>query len=215
MQHMCDSWPETGNTCMLSAICMQMSKEQLKLITIGGKFDARHVMKESMGVLMTDKLLKGISALDVTNFLELVVEKNRLRGKRVKFVWKRVGRNHGTGGRGWSVSKLKKSVLDVKVGKFVILARAKKNTQKQEKLVRAVKSCETEEEKLACWGRYANGDGVPTHAIGIKVEEGKPTMLIDNGIRYGKKEFNVMELLKRVDDMRTCYELDLYEVKGR
>ena len=28
-----------------------------------------------------------------------------------------------------------------------------------------------------------------------------------------KKEFSVMELLKRVDDMRSCYELDLYEVK--
>jgi hypothetical protein len=36
-------------------------------------------------------------------------------------------------------------VLDVRVGKFVILGRAKKNTQRQEKLVRAVKSCETEE----------------------------------------------------------------------
>ena len=43
------------------------------------------------------------------------------------------------------MSKLKKSVLDVKVGKFVILATAKEKTQKQEKLVRAVKSCETEE----------------------------------------------------------------------
>ena len=69
MVHMCDSWPETGNTCMLSSMCMQMSKEQLNLITIGGKLDARHVMKESMGVLMTDKLLRGISATDVTNFL--------------------------------------------------------------------------------------------------------------------------------------------------
>jgi hypothetical protein len=46
---------------MLSSICTQMSKEQLKLITIGGKIDARHAMKESMGVLMTDKLLRGIS----------------------------------------------------------------------------------------------------------------------------------------------------------
>jgi hypothetical protein len=198
---------------MLSSICMQMSKEQLKLITIGGKIDARHMMKESMGVLMTDKLLRGINATDVTNFLELVVEKNRLRGKRVKYVWRRVGRNYGAGGKGWSVSKLKKSVLDVKVGKFVILARAKKNSQRQEKLVRAVKSCETEEEKLECWGRYAKGDGVPTHAIGIKVEEGKPTMLIDNGMTHGQKTFSVMELLKRVDDMRTCYELDLHEVK--
>jgi hypothetical protein len=213
MVHMCDSWPEAGNTCMLSSICMQMSKEQLKLITIGGKVDARHVMKEAMGVLMTDKLLRGISATDVTNFLELVVEKNRLRGKRVKFVWKRLGRNHGAGGKGWNVSTLKKSVLDVKVGKFVILARAKRNTQRHEKLVRAVKSCETEKEKLECWGRYAKGDGVPTHAIGIKVEEGKPTMLIDNGMRAGQKEFTVMELLKRVDDMRVCYELDVYEVK--
>jgi hypothetical protein len=51
------------------------------------------------------------------------------------------------------------------------------------------------------------------HAIGIKVEEGKPTMLIDNGMRAGQKEFTVMELLKRVDDMRVCYELDVYEVK--
>jgi hypothetical protein len=194
-------------------MCMQMSKEQLNLITMGGKLDARHVMKESMGVLMTDKLLRGISATDVTNFLDLVVEKNRQRGKRVKFVWKRVGRNHGARGNGWSVSKLKKSVLDVRVGKFVILGRAKKNTQRQEKLMRAVKGCETEEQKLECWGRYAKGEGVPTHAIGIKVEEGKPTMLIDNGIRDGKKEFSVMELLKRVDDMRSCYELDLYEVK--
>jgi hypothetical protein len=37
-------------------------------------------------------------------------------------------------GKGWSVSKLKKSVLDVRVGKFVILGRAKKNTQRQEKV---------------------------------------------------------------------------------
>ena len=175
---------------MLSSMCMQMSKEQLNLITIGGKLDARHVMKESMGVLMTDKLLRGISATDVTNFLGLVVEKNRQRGKRAKFVWKRVGRNHGARGKGWSVSKLQKSVLDVRVGKFVILGRAKKNNQRQEKLVRAVKSCETEEQKLECWGRYAKGDGVPTHAIGIKVEEGKPTMLIDKGIRDGKKARN-------------------------
>jgi hypothetical protein len=79
-------------------------------------------------------------------------------------------------------------------------------------MVRAVKSCETEEQNVECWGRYAKGDGVPTHAIGIKVEEGKPTMLFDNGIRDGKKEF-IMELLKTVDDMRSCYELDLYEVK--
>jgi hypothetical protein len=60
---------------MLSSICIQMSKEQLKLITIGGKIDARHVMKESMGVSMTDKLLRGISATDVTNLFDLVVEK--------------------------------------------------------------------------------------------------------------------------------------------
>jgi hypothetical protein len=46
---------------MLSSICTQMSKEQLKLITIGGKIDARHAMKGSVGVLMTDKLLRGIS----------------------------------------------------------------------------------------------------------------------------------------------------------
>jgi hypothetical protein len=43
------------------------------------------------------------------------------------------------------VSKLKKSVLDIKIGKFVILATAKKKTRNQEKLVRAVKTCETEE----------------------------------------------------------------------
>jgi hypothetical protein len=75
---------------MLSSICTQMSKEQLKLITIGGKIDARHAMKGSVGVLMTDKLLRGISGIgtDVTNFLELVVEKNRVRGRRVKFVWR-------------------------------------------------------------------------------------------------------------------------------
>jgi hypothetical protein len=38
-------------------------------------------------------------------------------------------------------------------------------------------------------------------------------MLTDNGIRDGKRDFGVMELLKRVDDMRSCYELDLYEMK--
>jgi hypothetical protein len=104
-------------------------------------------------------------------------------------------------------------VLDVKLGNFVTLGRAKKNTQKQVKLMRALKSFETEEEKLECRGRYASGDGVPPRAVGIKVEEGKPTMLTDNGIRDGKRDFGVMELLKRVDDMRSCYELDLYEMK--
>jgi hypothetical protein len=41
---------------------------------------------------------------------------------------------HGARG-GVCQSLIKESVLDIKVGKFVILGRAKKNTQKQEKFI--------------------------------------------------------------------------------
>ena len=67
-----------------------------------------------------------------------------------------------------------------------------------------------EKAQLACWGRKATGEMVADYAIGLVIDEGK-SMLYDNGITSGRKDFTMNKMAGRMIDISACFVFDLFE----
>ena len=195
--------------CLLHAMYFGLSEIEKSLFTCGGVHEPRALLRS---VIPKDgrTLLKGATSNDAHNLIKLVVENNRLIGKNVKYSWKRQGQNV-KGGHGWKVTDLRKTVLD-KVGNYVLLGKAKRNSDKHNSLIARLKKLDNEDEVAAEWGKVADGSGSHDHGVGIIVSEDLSAKIIDNGCTHGMKLFTMVNLADRLDDVTTCFKFELFEV---
>lgn len=174
---------------------------------MNGKVDARHVLKKAMGLKIDKDLEKGVTSQDVLLFFKEVVRMNEVDGKKVEFVWKREGRNHSASGKGWSGKNCAKTFS--KIGKFVVLGKTKMNNDVHNKRMKKLSDKSISEVvKEEYFAGYALGKSKLNHAISVTVEDGGKSQLIDNGCSV--KEYNIVNLASRMDDVKNCYKMDLF-----
>ena len=70
----------------------------------------------------------------------------------------------------------------------------------------------TDEGVLDEWGKIANGTHPMDHAVGIIVSDNLTAKIIDNGCGNGGiKDFSMINLVDRLEDVNVCYKFDLVE----
>ena len=120
-------WPLSENMCMLHVLYNGLDSAGRELMTCGGTFEPRALLKSVMVNGVGRTLLIGASAEDTHKLMEKIVENNKARGKSVMYTWKRVGYNRKTNKR-WNVHDIRKSLG--KKGLHVIFGKAKKESDK-------------------------------------------------------------------------------------
>ena len=176
---------------------------------MNGTVDARHVLKKAMGVKMDDDLKKGVTSQDILLFLKEVVRMNAEEGKEVNYVWKREGLNHSVEGRGWSGKHCEKTFSGI--GKFVILGRAKKKDDIYLRRMRIMTNRKMSKDAVEKYfSNYAKGNLKVDHAVSVSIEEDGRTQLYDNGC--DEKEYSILNLASRMEDVKSCYKIDLFYV---
>lgn len=176
---------------------------------MNGKLDERAVLKQAMEVAEDDKLHYGVSPKDILAMLKLVVKMHAEKGKKVNFKWKRVDRNHSTVGKGWSGKNCSSTFK--KNGKYVVVGKTKRANAAHEAHVKKISLAREEEDKLKVFASYAKGEKRADHAIGINVNDDGVGVMVDNGCT--PKELNILNLAKRMEDVKACYILDLFYEK--
>jgi hypothetical protein len=66
----------------------------------------------------------------------------------------------------------------------------------------------SEVDKEKYFAGYAKGTGKVDHAISITVDENGNSLLIDNGCNV--KPYSIVTLASRMDDVKSCYRMNLY-----
>lgn len=103
---------------MLFAVFNVLSPIGKDIMLLGGTVDMRALIQLLMST-QDRALIYGVTPMDIQYLLMKVVEENRVKGRNVKYIWKRVGLRDYTG-KGWGVSNMKKTVLN-KVGKKFVM----------------------------------------------------------------------------------------------
>lgn len=176
---------------------------------MNGKLDARLVLKQAMEVAAEDKLHYGVSARNIQAMLKLIVRMHRDEGRNVQYVWRRVNRNHATKGKGWSGKNCSSTFKNA--GKYIIIGKTKREDDSHKARVKRVRVAESESERLETFASYAKGEKRADHAIAIDVNKDGQGVIFDNGCSL--KECNILNLASRMEDVKTCYMLDLYYEK--
>ena len=170
---------------------------------MNGTEDAKAAIKEALGLESSAYLVNGLSVTDVKKLLDLVVKKNRVAGRRVEYILKRVGQN-ATADKPWN-EKLILALLG-KSAKYVLLGSATRSGGADGKLAKGIANAVGEEERLEKWcsiKKHRKSD----HAIGLVVDVGGEAFLIDNGLKRRMIPFHILGVVKRLTHLTGCYDL--------
>lgn len=166
------------------------------------------MLKDALGLLETDKLAKGVSSQDMKVVLDYVVEKNEAVGRKVGYVFKRVGRSKSAS-RPWTIQGL--GDLLSKEAKYIVLGSAARGNEQQKKLIKQIELETTDRDKLNKWDSVGRKRIRMDHAVGISVGENEKS-LIDNGLKRKRVDCNVLAIAKRMSNVSVCYKFDLYDI---
>ena len=93
------------------------------------------------------------------------------------------------------------AVRFLKVGKFIVLGKTKRENTVHKARLRKIKLLSTEELKLNAFACYAKGNKRIDHAIGIDVDEMGVGLIIDNGCKVKPSHQHLFLLY----DLLVCY----------
>ena len=158
-----------------------------------------------------DKVPGEANSRDIYHFLCHVQEKFEKLGKKITYRWKKVcGYNDvGRAHKLWRVKDLAKLR---KPGTYVIIGKSNDNNDGHLKMLEDMKACNTDEEKLVLWSKFATGEGTPNHAISLVIAEDGTKVLHDDEFPNGCLEFSIEATASRMKDLSFCHFLNLFEV---
>jgi hypothetical protein len=175
-------------------------------------------MKMSMGRLMTDKLLRGVTPDDVYDWLEYVRVYWANVGVDLGYTWKSVKV------RGGWVRNMVPAVVS-RVGNYVLLGQATRKNDVYDKLVtrfgggkknkkakKGTKTVLSEEVKMSMYVKVAAKckRSLCDHAMGLKVSK-RDAMCYNNGSKVYRTVFGAENMAKLMIGLKVCYVLDLFE----
>lgn len=205
-------WSIDDHLCLLFAVFYVLDSVGKDIMTLGGTVDIR-VLLQSVMATQGRALLYGVTSNDIHCLMMKVVEENRVRGREVGFVWKRVGLRKHTG-KGWDVGSMKRTVLNKFGKKFVMLGKTVWGNEAQRKKMARLRNL-SEIEICEVWGEMKSAWGLSAvdHAVAVRIEAREDdSRLIDNGCSEGMRLFTMTNLALRMTDLGDCFELDVFDV---
>lgn len=173
-----------------------------------GKFPFVQSFKESMGLLPTQKILKGISSEDVNVYLRWLSAHYETYGRTVTYVWRRVKKFDSSSYRtftGFSVYPLLSSCP----GQYILFGKAKWNNDKHRQQLKKLKGIGCERLRFLFYGSFADGCKVPDHAVGLIVSPTHDNHLYDNSMRNVCCKFSAEALASKMSDVSSCFIFDV------
>ena len=167
--------------------------------------------KTSMNYGKTQKIVKGITAHDVNNYLTSICSRYADQKRIVTFTWKKVFKVNTKTKRvfnGYSIYKM----LYGRAGRYVIFGKAKWNNDLHRKLMKKISLLKNERNKFVCYGGNARGTKLPDHAVGILIGDDKKNFLHDNSMKNIFMELTAHNIANKMSDITCCYSFDITEV---
>lgn len=166
-------------------------------------------MKKSMNMMESQGFVKGIGSNDVWNYL-IGVQRDYLSiGRKVDFMWRKMGRNATANHKGFSGISVERILK--RDGMYVLFGKAKWNNDEQRKFMKRLRGFTCERERFKFFGRRAKGKRKADHAFGVRVDvEGK--FCYDSAMKSCRKVFSVENLAEKMSDINNCFVFDLFEV---
>ena len=176
---------------------------------MNGTQDVRTVIKEALGLESSAHLVNGLTSSEMKVFLDRVVTKNRVIGRRVKYEWIRQGQN-STAKKPWS-EKFLMSLFN-KPGTYILLGSGTKTGGADEKVVKRITAVKGGEE--ARWAEWCsiNKHRKSDHAIGLIVGINRESFLIDNGSRRKMIPFDILNIVNCLTHLTACYKFEIKEI---
>lgn len=173
-----------------------------------GKLPLVESFKRSMGYLSSQKILKGISAENISIYFRWVSSQYGSTGRSLTYVWKRVKKFNTSNIRsftGFSVYPL----LSNSPGQYILFGKAKWNNDKHQHLMKKLRSLDNEKLRFSYYNLKADGSKLPDHAVGLFISSTFENLLYDNSMRSVSSILSAEALANKMSDVSSCYTFDI------
>ena len=173
-----------------------------------GKLSFVDSFKKTMNLLPSQKVTKGISALDVNLYLRWLKSHLSTQHINVEYVWRRVkkvDKNTSRDFNGASVYKL----MNGRVGQYILFGKAKWNNDGHRKQMKRLRAAGNDRSRFKLYGIIANGTKQSDHAAGVFIRAADEHLLYDNSMRNISLKLTADSLANKMSDVSCCYIFDL------
>ena len=176
-----------------------------------GTYDPLELFKDALKDRSEEKVPGEANSRDIYLYFCHVRDKFEKLEKKIGFTWRKVC-GYNDAGRAYKLWRVKDLSKLRKAGTYVIIGKSNGNNDSYLMMLEDMKACNTEEEKIVMWSKFATGEGTLDHAISLVVAEDGSKMLHDDGFTNGCMEFSIEAIAGRMEDLSICYALNLFEV---
>ena len=173
-----------------------------------GKLNFVESFKLTMDLSVSQRITKGISSLNVNNYLRWLSSKYLSTGRLMKFTWRKVLKVDTKTKRSFNGASVYK-ILSGASGQYVLFGKAKWNNDLHRKQLKRLKSLGNERSRFILYGLTANGQKTADHAVGLCISQTSSNLLYDNTMRNIFVNFNAEALASKMSDVSSCYIFDV------
>ena len=173
-----------------------------------GRLNFVESFKQTIELSVSQRITKGISSLNVNNYLRWLSSKNESTGRRMKFIWWKVLKVDTKTKRSFNGASVYK-LLSGAGGQYVLFGKAKWNNVLHRKQLKRLKSLGNERSRFILYGLTANGRKMADHAVGLCISQTSTNLLYDNTMRNIFVNFNAEALASKMSDVSPCYIFDV------
>ena len=173
-----------------------------------GELNFVESFKETMKLSVSQRIIKGISSLNVNNYLRWLSSKYETTGRRMVFIWRRVLKVDSKTKRSFNGASVYKLLCGAS-GQYVLFGKAKWNNDMHRKQLKRLKSLANERSRFILYGLTANGRKTADHAVGLCISPTSTNLLYDNTMRNISVNFNAEALASKMSDVSSCYIFDV------
>ena len=173
-----------------------------------GKLSFVESLKKTMNLLPSQKVTKGISALDVNLYLRWLKSDLSTRNINVEYVWRRVKKVDKSTSRDFNGASVYK-LMNGRIGQYIHFGKAKWNNDAHRKQMKRLRAAGNERIRFKLYGIIANGTKQSDHAVGVFIRAADEHLLYDNSMRNISLKLTADSLANKMSDVSCCYIFDL------
>ena len=169
-----------------------------------GKLSFVESFKETMNLLPSHKVTKGISALNVNLYLRWLKSDLSTQNINVEYVWRRVKIVDKSTSRDFNGA----SVMNGRVGQYILFGNAKWNNDAHGKQMERLRAAGNELISFKVYGIIASGTKQSDLAVGVFIRAADEHLLYDNSMRNISLKLTADGLANKMSDVSCCYIFD-------
>ena len=172
-----------------------------------GKLSFVESFKKTINLLPSQKVTKGISALDVNLCLRWLKPDLSTRNINVEYVWRRVKKEDKSTSRDFNGASVYKLMYG-RIGQYILFGKAKWSNDAHRKQMERLRAAGNELISFKLYGIIASGTKQSDLAVGVFIRAADEHLLYDNSMRNISLKLTADGLANKMSDVSCCYIFD-------